>query len=255
VACNGRVELCERSIDAVAFPATHNAMANEADGFVPPNQPTSVATQLADGIRGLLLDTYEWQDDLYLCHGYCELGATPLADTLGVVAAFLDAHPGEVIHLMFQDAISAEDTARAFDAAGLSGRAWAWDGGALPTLGELVAADTRLVVSAEVAGPPPDWYHHAWDLYVDTPYDFSSVDEFSCEPNRGSLDNPLFLLNHWLQDPLSEPELAAEANAYDVLSGRALACAEAFGRPPTLVAVDWYTEGDLFAVVDALNDR
>lgn len=251
--CNGRAELCDRRLDQVVFPATHNAMSNEMDGFSLPNQPTDVATQLDDGARGFLLDTYRWEDDLYLCHGYCELGATPLADTLAVYRGFLDAHPGEVLHLVLQDAISAEETAGAFAAAGLDGRAWAWDGGALPTLGELVAADTRLVVSAEVAGPPPDWYHHAWDLYGDTPYDFDSVDAFTCDPNRGDPSNPLFLLNHWVEDPFPDPELAAAANAFDVLDGRARACADAWGRLPTLVAVDWYTAGDLFAVVDGLN--
>ena len=53
--------------------------------------------------------------------------------------------------------------------------------------------------------------------------------------------------------PFPSAEQAAEANAYAVLHDRAVACAEAFGRNPNLVAVDWYTEGDLFLVVDGLN--
>lgn len=103
-------------------------------------------------------------------------------------------------------------------------------------------------MSAEVAGPPADWYHHARDLF--TPYDFTSVDEFSCALSRGAPENPLFLLNHWL-GPLPSEDLAAEANALSVPGARASACAA--GRAPTLVAVDHYEIGALFEVVDTLN--
>lgn len=113
-------------------------------------------------------------------------------------------------------------------------------------------ADTRLVVGSENQGPPPDWYHAAWDLWFDTPYDFSEVDEFSCALNRGSADNPLFLVNHWI-GPLPTHDNAAEANAAEVLGARVQQCQAEMNHLPNLVAVDFYDEGDLFEVVDALN--
>ena len=118
----------------------------------------------------------------------------------------------------------------------------------------MIDAGTRIVVSAEFSGPPPDWYHHAWDLHFDTPYSFDSLDAFSCDLNRGAADNPLFLVNHWISNPLSLESSAVEANAFDVLHGRATACAQQHGRPVNLLAVDHYAVGDLFAVVDALNE-
>lgn len=253
VVCNGHAELCERPFDEVALAATHNAMSNEADGFQLPNQPRSLGDQYKDGVRGLLLDTYEWEGDLYLCHAYCELGATPLVDAMTELAAFLDTNPGEVMALIIEDAITGDQTADAFAAAGLDDLVYTWDRGAWPTLGEMVEADTRLVVTDESGGEGPAWYQPAWELYVDTPYDFASVDEFTCDVNRGVVENPLFLLNHWVEDPFPSEEQAAEANAWDVLHARAIECAGAFGRNPNLVAVDWYTAGDLFAVVDDLN--
>lgn len=39
----------------------------------------------------------------------------------------------------------------------------------------------------------------------------------------------------------------------NVLYDRVRASTAAFGRSTNLVAVDWYTAGDLFAVVDTLN--
>jgi hypothetical protein len=251
--CNGHRELCDRAFDTVALAGTHNSMSNADEGWEIPNQPHPLAEQLDDGVRAMLLDTHAWNDDVYLCHGYCELGATPLVDGLAVIRDFLDANRGEVMAFIIEDGITPEETADAFAAADLDRLTYTWDGGAWPTLGEMVAADTRLLVTAESEGPPPAWYQHAWDLYVDTPYDFQTVDEFSCDVNRGVLENPLFLLNHWVEDPFADPDRAAEANAYDTLYGRASSCAAAFGRNPNLVAVDWYTAGDLFAVVDTLN--
>ncbi len=252
-ACNGHAELCDRAFDTVALAGTHNSMSNEEDGWELPNQPTTLGHQLEDGIRAMLLDTHEWNGGQYLCHGYCELGETPLVDGLVVIRDFLDMHPDEVMAFIIEDGITADETGAAFDAADLTRLTYTWGGDRWPTLGEMIDADQRLLVTAESGGPPPEWYQHAWDLYVDTPYDFQSVGEFDCDVNRGDVANPLFLLNHWVEDPVPSAELAAQANAYEMLHDRAIDCATAFGRNPNLVAVDWYTEGDLLAVVDALN--
>ncbi len=56
--CNGAARLCARSLGTVAFATTHNSMASSADGFRPPNQRWSLATQLEHGIRGFQLDAY-----------------------------------------------------------------------------------------------------------------------------------------------------------------------------------------------------
>ncbi len=252
--CNGHLALCDRPLNEVTFPATHNSMSNEEAVFQLPNQPRTLAHQLDDGVRGFLLDTHEGDDGQpALCHGYCALGSTPLVDGLTVFREFLDAHPREVLIFIVEDYVTPEATAAAFDAADLTRLTYTWDGGEWPTLGELAAADTRLLVTSESGAAGVDWYQPAWSLFVDTPYDFNSVDEFSCAVNRGSPENPLFLLNHWVEDPIPEEALAEEANTADVLGGRAEECAAAFGHNPTLVAVDWYTAGDLFAVVDELN--
>jgi hypothetical protein len=57
--CNGSVRLCDVGVGDVAFPTTHNSMASGVDGFRPPNQGTTIAQQLRDGIRGFQIDAYE----------------------------------------------------------------------------------------------------------------------------------------------------------------------------------------------------
>jgi hypothetical protein len=125
------------------------------------------------------------------------------------------------------------------------------EGGTWPTLAEMISANTRLVVTAEQGGPPPAWYQHVWDLSWDTPYTFMSIDAFNCDPNRGNPNNPLFLVNHWVNTDanLPDPNAAAAANAFDVLMARVDDCP----RLPTFLAVDFYDMGDLFDAVATLN--
>jgi len=251
--CNGHEVLCDRPVSMVTFPGTHNSMSNADAGWLGPNQQHGLTQQLHDGIRAMMLDTYVWEDGLWLCHGYCDLGAQPLDEGLGELADFLDDHPREVVQIIFQDAISIEDTRAALEAAGLGHRLYAWEDGADPTLGELIDAQTTLIVGLESGASDGTGLHGAWDLWVDTPYSFAEVSEFSCDQNRGDLDNPLFLVNHWLGDPLPSAENGLEANVAEVLETRARACSEAFGRPVNFLGVDFYDQGDLFAVVDRLN--
>jgi len=60
--CNGRVALCDRAYDDVAYAATHNSMsaANER-GWLFTEQPDGIIPQLDHGIRVLLIDTWYGQ--------------------------------------------------------------------------------------------------------------------------------------------------------------------------------------------------
>jgi hypothetical protein len=58
VACNGSRALCDRPLDAVALPATHNSMSVPLPGWFSSEQDEPIANQLRDGIRGLLIDTH-----------------------------------------------------------------------------------------------------------------------------------------------------------------------------------------------------
>ena len=116
--CLGHAELCERRFDEVALAGAHNAMSTLADGFVVSNQTLAIPDQLALGVRALLLDTYATNEGLFLCHGSCLLGSTPLLETLRELAAFLEDHPGEILSLLVQDASSPAEFASAMRAAG-----------------------------------------------------------------------------------------------------------------------------------------
>lgn len=253
-ACNGFEALCDKPLNEVVLPSTHNSMSNFDEGWGAANQQHGLQKQLEDGIRGMLLDTYEWNGDLHFCHSICELGNTPMVEGLNVIKTFMDEHPHEVLAFIIEDHITPEQTAKAFHESGLDSYVYVHEPGTpWPSLRQMILTQKRLLITAENGQPPPDYYHHAWDLIWDTPYSFKTVDEFSCELNRGSKDNDLFLMNHWLGNPLPTEKLATAANTYDVLSARAKQCASEGGQIPNFIAVDFYSIGDLFQVVNEMN--
>jgi hypothetical protein len=289
-ACNGDPELCGRRYDDVVYAATHNSMSSPDVVRVWPEQDGDIRAQLDAGVRALLIDTHHWtplvsddqltdgepylpapvaeplfaalgplrngQDGTFLCHNHCALGAIPLLDALRTVREFLDENADEVVTVIVQDAISPAETAEAFAAAGLDpylhehqpGSRWA-------TLGELIDRGERLVVFAENEGPPPSWYHRAFEHIQETPYGFPRPEDFTCTANRGDTDASLFLLNHWVSRRNAAPDRATAAgvNGHDVIVERARACRRERGLTPNYVAVDFYNLGDVTGAVDTLN--
>lgn len=191
----------------------------------------------------------------YLCHGFCELGATPLVAMLEGVRGFLVSHPGEVLVFVIEDYVSPADIAAAFSASGLE--RYVYRGAAAPpwpTLRELIDSDQRILVLGENDTRGVPWYHPAFEVVQETPYKFESPAEFSCAPNRGGTSGPLFQVNHWIETlPAPKPSNAAIVNAHDFLLARARACQKQRGRLPNLLAVDFARTGDVVGVVAELN--
>lgn len=252
--CNGHSDLCGRRFDEVASVMTHNAMANEAQGFAIPNQVESMTTQMADGVRGMMLDTHYYKDEVTLCHGDCLVGNRPLLDGLVEIRTFLEAHPREVMTLIFESQVSEPDTAAVFEAAGLTDLLHTQDPGQpWPTLGEMITDGRRLVVFSDKSKGKVPWHHPVWDHCWETHWSNQELSDFDCEPNRGDPDNPLFIMNHFLTNPAALPSLAKQANANPGFQDLAFQCREESGNIPNFVTVDFYSIGDVFQVVDALN--
>ncbi len=299
--CNGSEQLCDRPLDEVVFPATHNSMAAaDYPGFLFPMHDATIPQQLEDGIRGLLIDAYygypgsrvytdfkpgpnklqeqieselgpdfvvaadrvranitrpDGESKLFLCHGFCELGAIDLVETLQKVNEFVVNNPNEVLLITIEDYVKPADIVEAFEASGLDDQLYDGPlGPEFPTLQELIDSGQRVIVLAENRAGGAPWYRLAYDFFQETGYDFKKPSEMDCAPNRGAADNPLFLINNWINtDPAAKPSNAAKVNAHDFLLDRARRCADERGLTPNLIAVDFYGEGDLLGVTDELN--
>ena len=194
--------------------------------------------------------------DVYLGHGFCELGATKFVDALKEMDDFLVMHPDEVVIIVVQDeGVSPADVAGCFERSGLIDLVYKgpvtkpW-----PTLREMVESDQRVVVMAENHWEGVPWYHGAFEVCQETPYKFEKPEDMSNQPGRGGPGGSLLLMNSWIETtPAPLPSNAEIVNAYDFLLKRALACKQERGMMPNLIAVDFYHTGDLMRVVDALN--
>jgi hypothetical protein len=213
----------------------------------------AAAQRLADSVAGQATGS----EARFLCHGLCETGSTPFLDMLEQLRGWMIANPDEVVTLFIEDHVDAALIAADVETAGLldfvhdpsSGETW-------PTLGEMIRSGRRLLVMVEEGngGQQAPWLVNGFEYTQDTPYTFPTVDSFSCDPNRGPDDAPLLLLNHWLSGFTSLVTDAQLVNARDVLLPRAQQCQDERGSIPNFVAVNYVAIGDVYDVVDALND-
>jgi hypothetical protein len=254
-ACNGDPALCARRFDEVAYATTHNAMSNAADGWGAPNQEHGIERQLADGVRGFMLDVHDFDGAPTLCHGPCQLGQRPLVDGLRAIDRFLACNPREVVTLILESYVPAAAIAQAFDDSGLAARTRAQPlGEPWPTLASMIDADERVVVLTDAPEPDaPAWYLDQFAYAWQNPYAATSPDELSCAVDRGSSDNALFVLNHFLTNPVAMQKLAEQVNFDPFFVDRVRACEAESGRLANFITVDFYATGDLLDVVRALN--
>ncbi|HZC52531.1 MAG TPA: hypothetical protein VE441_08550 [Mycobacterium sp.] len=225
------------------------AQANEDLG------PAAVASALR--VRDALDLTPTGPPQPYLCHGLCELGATPWEPVMAQLKTWLQNHPRDVVTLFIQDeGVSPEQTNQVFSKAGLlpyvhtqhEGQPW-------PTLGQMITSGQRLVVLMENqdGGAAYPWQLPGFTWTQDTPFNYTNADQFSCARLRGEPDSPLLLINHWLSNKLRRVTDSAAVNAHDVLWPRVRECEQERHQLPNFVAVNFYNEGDLLQVVDQLN--
>jgi hypothetical protein len=226
---------------------------------------SATAARLARGVRDRLHPRPDADRRMYLCHSFCELGATPLESVLADLRRFMRAHRREVLVIVNQDYVEPGDFVQAVRDAGLERYAFtapartSW-----PTLREMIDSGRRILFAAENEAGAAPWYGAAFERTVqDTPYSFSRASRLtssgelagSCKLNRGWADAPVFLMNHWVTtDPRPLRANARRVNAYDVLSSRARECDRVRARLPSVLAVDFYRQGDVFRVAARLNE-
>jgi hypothetical protein len=193
---------------------------------------------------------------MYMCHGFCEIGAVPFDSALTSFKTFLVENPNEVLLLILEDYVSPEDVAAAFERQGLLDYLYEGpSGGPYPTLREMISSGKRLFVMAEHDAGEIPWYFSAYDeVLQETPYTFHAPEEFSCAPNRGAAGNPLFLVNHWIETtPAPRPTNAGLVNTDSALVSRARECERQRGRRPNVIAVDFAGVGDVVGATAILN--
>jgi hypothetical protein len=197
--------------------------------------------------------------EIFLCHTFCEVGATRALDALEGVQRFLVAHPEEVLILSIQDDTTAADTAKLIRDSGLIREVYR--GAARPpwpTLRALIDRDERVLVLVENHPGAEPWLYPQFEVSQETPFHFNTAQELaapdSCRVNRGGTTGSLLLVNHWVDtSPAPRASIAREVNARAFIDERLNRCRQERGLLPTIAAVDFYRQGDAFGAVDRLN--
>ncbi|KAF9280900.1 hypothetical protein BGZ68_006950 [Mortierella alpina] len=269
--CNGYAELCARPYNKVAFATTHNAFASSA-GALGANQNHAISVQLKDGIRALMLDSYNPltgnTGDIQLCHTACTLlDGGSLSKALEQIKTFLENNPNEVITIFFENAgnLAASQFQTVYTAVGMDKYAFTQPAasGNWPTLGEMIATGKRLVSFIDSgADPNVPWLMSEYDYIFETPYSILRDTPYPCTIDRPKDQRrQLYVLNHFVSGTLNlngqaidvpEPGLANVTNTID-LTNHINSCQTAFLQIPNFIAVDFYEKGSILQATAAVN--
>ncbi|KAL6854546.1 hypothetical protein ACP4OV_019108 [Aristida adscensionis] len=234
------------------------------------NQEDSVTNQLRNGVRGLMLDMYDFNDDVWLCHslqGQCYnfTAFEPAVETLKEVEAFLSENPTEIVTIFIEDYVrSPMGLSKVFTAADLmkywypisemptNGKDW-------PSITDMVAKNHRLLVfTSDSSKEASEGIAYQWSYLLENESGDPGIVPGSC-PNRKesqpliSRSASLFLQNYFPTMPV-ENEACKENSA---LPQMVQTCYAAAGnRIPNFVAVNFYMRSDgggVFDVQDRIN--
>jgi hypothetical protein len=278
-----------RTLDQVTFLTAHNAYANGVDGgFAPPfvnafpNQSRGIDQQLAEGVRGFMLDIQQTADGAILCHQSCFLARRPVALWVDLkrIVDFLGQHRSEIVTVFLEDYV-APDVLRAElarvpglaevlfrpDTEGVRQNGW-------PTLADLEQRNKRLLVFTdhsraqdESAGLTRDsfgvMYQRDWTVenYWSMGLGAGNSD-WSCYSRwyGGGVNiplsrtepgfRPLFVMNHFRDTPIT-PTITTDNSK--VLDRAERFCEPAARKKPNFLAVDRYDLSNPMSAVNQLN--
>ncbi|KAL6596898.1 hypothetical protein ACP70R_047032 [Stipagrostis hirtigluma subsp. patula] len=235
------------------------------------NQEDSVTNQLRNGVRGLMLDMYDFNDDIWLCHslqGQCYnfTAFEPAVDTLKEVEAFLSENPTEIVTIFIEDYVrSPMGLSKVFTAADLmkywypisemptNGKEW-------PSVTDMVAKNRRLLVfTSDPSKQASEGIAYQWSYLLENESGDPGIVPGAC-PNRkesqplNSRSASLFLQNYFPTIPVENE--ACKENSVG-LPQMVQACYAAAGnRIPNFIAVNFYMRSDgggVFDVQDRIN--
>ncbi|WJX57478.1 hypothetical protein P8452_43035 [Trifolium repens] len=237
------------------------------------NQEDTISQQLYNGVRALMLDTYDYKGDIWLCHsfkGKCHdfTAFEPAINALKEVENFLSANPSEIVTLILEDHVEAPNgLTNVFKASGLM-KYWfpvsnmPKDGKDWPLVKDMIVKNHRLIgFGSQKNKEQSEGIAYQWNYMVENQYGKDGMVQGKCPKREDSSElndrsKSLVLVNHFRTIPIQQA--TCKDNSKDLINMLSTCYAVAGNRWANFVAVDYYKRSDgggPFQAVDMLNGK
>ncbi|KAL1220059.1 PI-PLC X domain-containing protein [Cardamine amara subsp. amara] len=254
-----------------AFLTTHNSYAIEGLPLHVSTQEDSIVQQLNSGVRALMLDTYDYEGDVWLCHSLDEkcfdfTKFNRAIDTFKEIFAFLTANPLEIVTLFLEDYVTSPNgLTKVFNDSGLKkfwfpvqnmpkgGQDW-------PLVKDMVANNHRLIVfTSAKSKQETEGIAYQWNYVLENQYGDNGVEPNECSNREESVlltdkTKALVLVNHFSTVPVKV--LSCKENSKHLIDTIQTCYLAAGNRWANFIAVNFYKRSDgggTFQAVDKLN--
>ncbi|URE09797.1 PI-PLC X domain-containing protein [Musa troglodytarum] len=232
------------------------------------NQHDNITSQLNNGVRGLMLDMYDFRNDVWLCHstgGQCYnfTAFQPAINVLKEIETFLATNPSEVITIFIEDYVkSPSGLSKVFNASGLMKYWFPVDqmpknGSDWPLLSKMIDQNHRLLVFTSVASKEAsEGIAYEWNYVVENQYGDEGMTPGSC-PSRAESSpmsttlKSLVLMNYFRTNPSASS--ACHNNSAPLLGMLKTCHGLSANRWANFIAVDFYMKGDAPEAADVAN--
>lgn len=267
-----------KRFNEVCFLASHNAYANQHDGWRYAQQELNISEQLSYGVRAFLLDIHYYNNEIVLSHGGCrglykllkKGNFDTLDNALNSIALFLDTHPYEVVTIFLENYVPNSilaDFLSQHQSRYLFLKPLDWNphehDNTWPTFSWMIEHNKRLVIfnedkSQSRAITLDDPFFSTWHYVIESMYGTTNIKHIIKERKESLVhqhkQRSLYLVNFF--GTVTVPSHSTQRNSYKQLE-KLTSCIMSQGikKKPNWIALDFVERGNALAFINELNQK